>query len=110
MQRHPTISFRVPESTSLSRNTSFNKYNVELFFNNLVSVLEANKFNSNDIWNIDETGVGTVQKPVKIIAEKRKKRVGGMTFAERGTNVTMVFGINALGNSVPPMFVFPSKL
>lgn len=32
-----------------------------------------------------------------------------MTSAERGTNDTMVFGVNAVGNSIPPMFVFPRK-
>ena len=35
--------------------------------------------------------------------------MGGMTSAERGTNVTMVYGVNAIGNSIPPMFLFPRK-
>ncbi|XP_046685938.1 uncharacterized protein LOC124371633 [Homalodisca vitripennis] len=109
MQRNENVSIRVPEATSLSRSTSFNKHNVDLFFQNLELVLNQNKFTANDIWNIDETGTGTVQKPVKIIAQKGEKRVGGMTSAERGTNVTMVLAVNAEGNSVPPMFVFPRK-
>ncbi|XP_022195280.2 uncharacterized protein LOC111052802 [Nilaparvata lugens] len=30
-----------------------------------------------------------------------------MTSAERGTNVSMIAAVNALGNTVPPLFVFP---
>ncbi|KAF2883881.1 hypothetical protein ILUMI_22266 [Ignelater luminosus] len=38
-----------------------------------------------------------------------EKRVGGMTSAERETNITMVLAVNAKGNSVPSIFVFPRK-
>ncbi|KAE9542285.1 hypothetical protein AGLY_003412 [Aphis glycines] len=37
----------------------------------------------------------------------RKKRVGRSTSGERGTTVTMVFVVNAIGNSLPPMLIFP---
>lgn len=30
-----------------------------------------------------------------------------MTSAERGTNVSMIEAVNAVGNTVPPLFVFP---
>ncbi|KAJ9585487.1 hypothetical protein L9F63_002726 [Diploptera punctata] len=61
-----------------------------------VSLTAWRVFWRNDIWNIDETGIGIVQKPCKIIAQKGENRVGGMTSAERGTNVTMVFGVDAI--------------
>ena len=70
---------------------------------------EKAAFTGNDIWNIDETGTGSVQKPCKVIAQKAENRVRGMTSAERGTNVTMVYGVNAIGNSIHPMFLFPRK-
>ncbi|GBP63913.1 hypothetical protein EVAR_39576_1 [Eumeta japonica] len=56
---------------------------------------------------MDETGVTTVQKPSKVIARKGFKQVGAITSAERGTLVTLAAAVSAVGNSVPPFFVFP---
>ncbi|XP_016101577.1 uncharacterized protein [Sinocyclocheilus grahami] len=66
-------------------------------------------FTPNDIWNMDETGVTTVQAPEKIIATKGIRQIGAMTSGERGKLVTIAVAINALGNSIPPFFVFPRK-
>ena len=54
-------------------------------------------------------GITTVQKPDRIIARKGIKQVGAITSAERGTLVTIAIAINAIGNSIPPIFVFPRK-
>jgi len=59
------------------------------------------------IFNVDETGVTTVQTPKQVVAEKGKKQVGAITSAERGELVTVVCAVNATGNAVPPMFIFP---
>lgn len=65
MKRHPNLSIRTPEATNLSRATSFNGTNVGLFFSKLGEVMDRYKFDPNDIWNVDETGITTVQKPSK---------------------------------------------
>lgn len=42
--RNKNISLRKPEATSLSRSTSFNKTNVDQFYQNLKKILEEKKF------------------------------------------------------------------
>ncbi|CAK1554973.1 unnamed protein product [Leptosia nina] len=75
-------------------------------------VLEKNAvfgklFDASQIWNIDETGVTTVQKPKKIVAAHGQKQIGAITSPERGTLVTLACATSAAGNLIPPMFVFP---
>lgn len=60
-----------------------------------------------DIWNIDETGITTAQKPDRIIARRGFKQIGQLTSAERGTLVTLTVAVFASGNSIPPIFIFP---
>lgn len=92
MKSHNNISLRQPESCSLSWATSFNKHDVSIFFNKLEDVLKRHKSfeDVSRIYNLDETGVTTVQTPNSIIAEKGVKRLNKITSSERGIFVTVV--------------------
>lgn len=101
------LSIRVPEATSIARQTGFNRAAVESFYDNLKVVMDRYGFSPQDIYNLDETGVTTVQKPRKVVSSLGKKQVGASTSQERGELVTMCCAINASGTHIPPFFIFP---
>lgn len=107
MNRHPELSYRKPQSTSLMRCVGFNKPQVERFFNQLETMIVKYKFRPSRIFNGDETGVSCVHENEKVITMKGKRQVGKMTSGERGHNITLMFCMSAAGQFIPPLFVFP---
>lgn len=107
MKRNPKLPSFTAQPTSLARATNFNASNVDSFFNNLQVVMDRDHFEPQNIYNADETGITTVQKPDRVIARRGTRQVGSITSAERGTLVTVTFAVNAIGNVIPPLFVFP---
>ena len=86
MKRHPRLSLRLPEPTSMARATGFCREKVELFFNKLTELFDNYNITADLIYNVDETGIRTVQKPMKVLALKGKHQVGGIISSERGSN------------------------
>ena len=109
VKRHPTISLRKPEATSVNRVRAFNKEEVQRFYANVSSVLTNHKIPPTRIYNVDETGVTTVHTPSHILAPKGMKQVGAITSWERGKNVTVCCAFSAAGHYISPMFIFPRK-
>lgn len=109
MSRHPSISLRRPEATSLSRISAFNEEETDIFFNNLTQLMSKHHFKSDAIYNVDETGISTVQRNSRILAPKGLKQVGKCTSAERGTLTTVINACSAAGSYVPPFFIFKRK-
>ena len=106
-KKRQNLSIRSPEATSFARAVAFNPATLNRFYDNLSQVMNTFKFLPADIYNCDETGCTTVQKPFNVIASKGQKQVGSLTSAERGELVTLVYAASASGNVIPPMFIFP---
>lgn len=110
LTRNPRISLRVPENTSYARAQAFNKNNIAAYFTALDATLSENKFEPENIFNVDESGLSTVQKkPQKVFATKGCKQVGTLSSAERGRHSTVVCAMNATGRYIPPCFIFSRK-
>ena len=109
MRRNSALSIRAPQGTSLSRAVGFNRPQVRKFFDVYKEGLDANHVDAMRVWNVDETGVTNVHKPVKIVATKGARSIGKVTSGERGKTVTVICAMNASGTFVPPLFVFPRK-
>lgn len=108
--RHPELTYREPQATSLARVKGFNKENVYEFFDILQKIVEENAIDATRIFNVDESGVSTVQtKCKKVLAQRGKKQVGAVSSGERGVNTTIVCCTSASGSYVPPMIIFKRK-
>ena len=109
IRRHPSLSLRLPEPTSLARVAAFNPIKVGSFFSLLQTVASQMTYEPNSIWNLDETGVTIVHTPQRVVARRGLKRVGKITSADRGQMITMALAVSAVGNKMPPFFIFPNK-
>lgn len=64
-KRHPEITLRTPEKTSIARARCFNKPTVAKFFDMMEKVYLEGNFSQHRIFNVDETALTTVSFPAR---------------------------------------------
>lgn len=109
LARHPELVVRSPEPTSLGRAVGFNKPSVQKFFDIYKSELTKDTYTSDQIFNMDESGVTVVHRPGKVISRRGQKQIGKVTSGEKGQTTTVICAVNAAGFYVPPMLIFKRK-
>lgn len=108
MARHPELTLKSPEGMSIARAIAFNKTTVNTFFDVYAEAMSKHQFTPDRIFNIDETSLSTVMKPVKVVCQKGQP-VASQISRERGATMTFVGIINAAGHFLPPVFIIPRK-
>ena len=68
----------------MSRVKGFNNAELDLFFSNLEEVMSQYCFSPVDIYNMGETGIGTVQEPGTILAPKGQKMLDPSPVGKEG--------------------------
>lgn len=90
-KRHPNLTIRQPEPTSIARARGFNSPQVYRFFDSLGTKINKHAIDATRIYNVDETGIQTTNnKPPKILSGTGKKQVGVISSVERGKLTTVV--------------------
>lgn len=109
-KRHPNLTVRQPEPTSIARARGFNRPQVYRFYDLLETEIDKHGVDATRIYNMDETGIQTTSnKPPKILSRTGKKQVGVIASAERGKLTTVICCCNAAGSFIPPFLIYGRK-
>jgi hypothetical protein len=80
---------------------------VNEFLDLLETVVKGNNVDATRIYNIDETGLTTVQKkPRRSLCMKGRSKIFSVSSVDRGVNTTAVCCVSAAGRYVPSVLVY----
>ena len=107
LSRWPELKLKKPRALEVARAKSATRQAVDNYFVELGSILD--KYGLKDkphlIYNIDEKGLSTDHKPPKVVAGTFSQTQA--ITSGRSKLTTLIGAVNAVGQQVPPYFVFP---
>ena len=107
--RWPEMKVVKPQKLTISRAKSASSEVLGKYYQELGTILKSNNLMNKPerIWNIDETGVPTEHSPPKIVCNIGTNPQA--VTSPRGSTITVIAAGNAIGNSIPPYYVYPGK-
>jgi len=109
MKRNPSLKVKKPRALNILRAKSVTREAVGAYFGELENIM--NKYDLLDkpqcIYNIDESGLTPEHVPRSVIGPVNE--ITPAITSPRGPTTTVIAGCSAIGQSVPPMFVFKGK-
>jgi hypothetical protein len=109
MKRWPELNVTRPSGLSEQRARCANETSINNYFDELGRILTKYDLlgKPQNIYNIDEKGINTEYRPPQVVCGKDCKPQAIM--AERSKTVTIIGAGNALGQHIPPFFIFPGE-
>ncbi len=103
------LSSLKPRSLSSTRAYNTTQEVVASYYDQLKITLEKNNMmdKPHRIFNLDETGLNPEHRPHSVVAGKNSKPQA--LTSPRGSTTTVIACGNAIGNSLPPYFIFKGK-
>lgn len=109
MNRWPQLKLVKPQKLSVHRSKSTSQEKIKKYFEELSTIMVANNLldKPNRIFNIDETGITSDHAPPKIVCNRDTKAQA--VTSPRSSTITVIAAGNAIGNHIPPYFIFLGK-
>ncbi|XP_068233201.1 tigger transposable element-derived protein 1-like [Palaemon carinicauda] len=112
-QRHPTVTYRTPETLTTSRKNISKQVILQWFADTQSFFVEEGMMEAlhdpSRNFNIDESGFSLSPKQGRVLAIKGEKHVFEESSAQHKTNITVLANVCADGRIPPPMIIYPRK-
>jgi hypothetical protein len=107
-KRHPNLVKRRTDELQRVRGDALVAKRIKHFFQTYVKVIEEKNIPPEKIYNCDEVGIIIDAPPKETFTKRGTKRTYVRTSGNR-VLISMMGCVSAIGNFVPPAFVFPGK-
>ena len=109
IKRWPNLKVAKPQKLAILRAKSASRETINNYYSEHGTILKANNLLNKPerIFNIDETGISTEHQPPKVVCSTDSNPQA--VTSPRSSLVTIIAGGNAIGNSIPPYYIFAGK-